>query len=94
MPNLILLASVSPSLRPRLSFLERRVLRLVALGHNRREISILLSQPAEVVRQCQANLKRKAKTTSLRGLAGWARRKGLSRPDDRLSQWERDQLGR
>lgn len=93
MPNLVLLASVSPSQRPRLSFLERRVLRLVALGRNRREISILLRQPADVVGQCQAILKRKAKTNTLRGLAGWARRKGLSCPGDRLSPWERGQLG-
>ena len=90
--NLVVLASVSPAYRPCLTLLERRVLRLVALGHNRREIAVLLDQTVDVVEKCQAKLKRKADVTTLRELAHWAWDHHIVPPDDRLSQLERAQM--
>jgi len=92
LPNLVLLVTISSPARVKLSPLEWRVLRLVTLGCNRRQIAGLLDQTVEAVGRCQVDLKRKAQATTLRALARWARQMAICPPDDRLSTLERARL--
>jgi len=86
------LVSVSRRRCPALRLLDRRILRLVALGCNRREIAALLERPVETVAKRQAFMKRKAKVATLRELVCWARRNGLFSPSDRLGNHEQARL--
>jgi len=94
LPHLVLLVSVLAVRSSDMSLFERRVLRLVALGCNRRQIAALVDQPIDAVRQCQVELKQKTGAATLRRLARWARRQRLVLPDDRLTALERARLER
>jgi DNA-binding CsgD family transcriptional regulator len=92
MPNLVVLLCVSTPPAPELSILERRVLRLVALGCSRRQIAALVNEATHRVALCQADLKRKAAVATLHDLRHWARATHLCRPGDRLSDLEQARL--
>jgi hypothetical protein len=92
MPNLVVLLCVWSPPAPELSILERRVLRLIGLRCNRRQIATLVGQTTDRVAQCQIELKRRARVATLRDLGRWARTADFCRAGDRLSCLDQNRL--
>jgi DNA-binding CsgD family transcriptional regulator len=92
--NLIVLILVAPPVDAvRLSALQRRILRLVALGCDDGQIARILGRSIAAVSRHKARALERLGTSSRRKIARWARREGVTYAGDQLSPSERAAAG-
>jgi len=91
--NLIFLITVTPKREAvRMTALEARTVRLIALGCNDHQAAAIIGRSVAAIRQAKARALRKTGVETPTALGGWAIEHGLCRAEDRLSPSQRQWL--